>query len=393
MTVVELFNLFLIVSALHGFAFSIILFLSKNGREKSMIYLNLLILSISINNLQSWALERGLLQNRFELEYMQFSWHFLSMPFLYMFLIHYLNLTDKFFNILKFAIPGFLLLVAAQVSFVLSSSGTDSKENLDYVYEVYASLEEFFSMITSLSIFIYSMYILNKKENLFQKTLSFDNLKWLNTFFILSSIGYLFWIVALVVKINLNFTGFLFSYYPLRILTTVLIYWLGYQGLRQLRIVKERKKIRASLLIDLNGEFNLDTVDLNTKKSTLESNQLERQSEQFNDIDNFIKSKKKYLLSKYTLQDLSNDTQLGSSTLSSVINNIAKKSFTDYLNEMRIESAKNLLLDPDYSEYTITSVGLESGFNSKSTFYTVFKKHTGHTPVEYKNLSLAMLKS
>ena len=392
MTIENLFNLFLLVSALHGFAFSVVLFSSKNGREKSMVYLNLLILVISINNIQSWALERGLLQNKFALEYMQFSWHFLAMPFLYMFLVHYLDLPQKSFNVLKFAIPVFILMVIAQISFVVYYSDTASQERLDYIYERYSSLEEFFSMLTSLSFFIYSMYILYKKENLFPKILSFDNLKWLYTFFILSSVGYLLWILALVVKISLNFSDFLFSYYPLRVFTTVLIYWLGYQGFKQIRILKEREIIRKSLLIDLNGNFSVDTIKVDTEKNPSKS-QAERQKEQFQEIDNFIKSKKKYLSTKYTLQDLAKDTELSSSTLSLIINNVAKKSFTDYLNEMRIDLAKTLLLDPEYSDYTITSIGLESGFNSKSTFYTVFKKHTGHTPVEFKNLSLVTLNS
>ena len=392
MTIEYLFNLFLLVSALHGFAFSIVLFSSKNGREKSMVYLNLLILVISINNLQSWALERGLLQNKFALDYMQFSWHFLAMPFLYMFLVHYLDLPQKSFNVLKFAIPVFILMVIAQISFVVYYSDTASQERLDYIYERYSSLEEFFSMLTSLSFFIYSMYILYKKENLFPKILSFDNLKWLYSFFILSSVGYLLWILALLVKISLNFSNFLFSYYPLRVFTTVLIYWLGYQGFKQIRILKERKSIRKSLLIDLNGNFSVDTIKVDTEKNPSKS-QVERQKEQFQEIDDFIKSKKKYLSTKYTLQDLAKDTELSSSTLSLIINNVAKKSFTDYLNEMRIDLAKTLLLDPEYSDYTITSIGLESGFNSKSTFYTVFKKHTGNTPVEFKNLSLATLNS
>ena len=231
------------------------------------------------------------------------------------------------------------------------------------------------------------MYILYKKENLFPKILSFDNLNWLYSFFILSSVGYLLWILALVVKISLNFSDFLFSYYPLRVFTTVLIYWLGYQGFKQIRILKERENIRKSLLIDLNGNFSVDTIKVDTEKSPSQS-QAERHKEQFQEIDNFIKSKKKYLSTKYTLQDLAKDTELSSSTLSLIINNIAKKSFTDYLNEMRIDLAKTLLLDPEYSDYTITSIGLESGFNSKSTFYTVFKKHTGNTPVEFKKLAL-----
>ncbi len=373
-----LFNLFLLVSALHGFAFSIILFCSKNGREKSMLYLNLLILTISLNNIQSWALERNLFQHKFSLDYLQIPWHFLAMPFLYMFLINYLSLSKKSYNILKVMIPLFLVIIASQITFVYNYSNSPSLEKLNYIYERYTSFEEMFSLFTSLSIFIYSFFILYKKEKLFTKILSFDNLKWIHTFFQLTAVGYLLWILALIIKVNMNFTGFLFSYYPLRAYTTVLIYWLGYQGFKQIRILKERKHIRKSLLINLNNDV---TEDFKLKSEAVSS---EKHKEQFIEIDAFIDKKKKYLLSKYTLQNLAKDTKLSSSTLSLIINNIAGKSFTDFLNEKRVKQAKLLLLDTDYAKYTITSIGLESGFNSKSTFYTVFKKHTGCTPVQFK---------
>ena len=34
--------------------------------------------------------------------------------------------------------------------------------------------------------------------------------------------------------------------------------------------------------------------------------------------------------------------------------------------------------------YTILSVGFEAGFNSKTTFNTVFKKFTGLTPTDFR---------
>ena len=379
-----LFNLFLLISALHGFAFSFLLLCSKNGREKSMLYLNLLILTISLNNIQSWALELKLFQFKFSLSYLQIPWHFLAMPFLYMFLINYLNLSKKSFNLLKVMIPLFLIIIAAQITFVFNYNYSPSQEKLNYVFERYTSFEEMFSLLTSLSIFIYAFYILHKKEKLFTKLLSFDNLKWIYTFFQLTSLGYILWVLALVIKVNMNFTGFLFSYYPLRAYTTILIYWLGYQGFKQIRILKERKVIRKSLRFNSDDDL---TESINLKSKEVSS---QKHKEQFIEIDEFIDKKKKYLLPKYTLQNLSKDTKLSSSTLSLIINNVAKRSFTDYLNKKRVHQAKLLLLDANYSKYTITSIGLESGFNSKSTFYTVFKKHIGCTPVEYKKAQIAL---
>lgn len=398
MNIKDIFDLFLIVSALHGFAFNIILLCSKNGREKSMRYLNLLIFVISLNNIQSWGLERNLIQHQFSLNYLQIPWHFLAMPFLYMFLIHYLKIAKKSYNLLKIILPMFLIIVITQVTFMYNYNIPDSPEKLNRIYEQYSSFEEGLSLLVSLIIFVYSFFVLNRKEKIKSKIITFDSLKWLHTFFKLTAIGYVLWLFALAIKIKLNFTSFIFSYYPLRVYTTLLIYWLGYQGLRQVRISKERKQIRRTLLIDSDTDFKTDlNTDFKTatdKKPTtntspnIENTILDKYKEQFLEIDTFITDNKKFLVPKYTLQHLSKDTKLSSSTLSLIINKVSGKSFTDYLNEKKVKQAKVLLLDPNYSNYTITSIGLESGFNSKSTFFTVFKKQSGYTPVQFKKASI-----
>ncbi|WP_348744315.1 helix-turn-helix domain-containing protein [Tenacibaculum sp. 190524A05c] len=339
-----------------------------------------MILTISLNNLQSWALERNLFQHKFMLDYIQIPWHFLSAPFFYAFLINYLDIYEKSRKLLKYFITVFIVLCVAQISFVLSYSlGGGTKDELNYVYERYTSIEELISFVGSISVFVYSYYILKGKKKLFTRILTYDNLKWIYNFFRLTLLVYVLWIFALVIKFSLNFTGFIYSYYPLRISTTVIIFILGYQGLRYLRILKERKNIRAD--IDTASEELISESDQEVKSVT-EDNKYETQ---FLEIDKFIKSEKIYLQPKYTLQNLSGDLNIGSSTLSATINKNAKKSFVDYINEMRVKQAKKFLLDHKYEGYTIASIGLESGFNSKSAFYDVFKKHTGMTPLAFKN--------
>ena len=85
-----------------------------------------------------------------------------------------------------------------------------------------------------------------------------------------------------------------------------------------------------------------------------------------------------------SLDALAGDLKISSSLLSQIINNYGKNNFADYINKYRVEQVKELLIDDNYKDYTIRAIGLESGFNSKSTFYTAFKKFTHLTPVNYK---------
>jgi AraC-like DNA-binding protein len=95
-----------------------------------------------------------------------------------------------------------------------------------------------------------------------------------------------------------------------------------------------------------------------------------------------ITEKKLFLNPQLTLSETAKELNITAHILSQVINEKFSKSFNVYINELRIESAKLLLINN--KNYTIEGVGYESGFNSKSSFFTVFKKITGQTPAEYQ---------
>ena len=57
--------------------------------------------------------------------------------------------------------------------------------------------------------------------------------------------------------------------------------------------------------------------------------------------------------------------------------------FSDLVNSYRVELAKETLIKDKH--LSVEGVALNSGFNSRATFYRVFKKHTGFSPTEYLN--------
>jgi len=88
-----------------------------------------------------------------------------------------------------------------------------------------------------------------------------------------------------------------------------------------------------------------------------------------------------------TLQQLANRLQMPTYLVSQAINDRLNKNFYELINQYRVEEAKKLLLEPKNANFTILSIGFEAGFNSKTTFNTVFKKFTGQTPTEFREQS------
>ena len=83
----------------------------------------------------------------------------------------------------------------------------------------------------------------------------------------------------------------------------------------------------------------------------------------------------------FNLNSLADEMNLSSGYLSSIFKNIFGIAFQDYLNKMRMEKAKLLLLTTDLKNYEIGElIGIENFnyFNSK------FKKTFGITPKEFK---------
>jgi AraC-like DNA-binding protein len=92
--------------------------------------------------------------------------------------------------------------------------------------------------------------------------------------------------------------------------------------------------------------------------------------------------KKIYTTPNLTLPALAQELNIRPQLLSQFLNDNVQKSFTQFINEYRIEEAKRLL--KENTDLKIDAVGMECGFNSSSTFYSAFKKITGTTPATFQ---------
>lgn len=90
----------------------------------------------------------------------------------------------------------------------------------------------------------------------------------------------------------------------------------------------------------------------------------------------------------FTIRKLAETTGHKERYVSNVINEYFHKNFNGLLNEYRIVQAKKILDDGnEASKITIEGLALSLGFKSRSNFAAVFKKLTGLTPKEYRNIA------
>jgi AraC-like DNA-binding protein len=146
----------------------------------------------------------------------------------------------------------------------------------------------------------------------------------------------------------------------------IFISYLGYNGLNESRV------LIPAFLLQKNETIEVSFTDD-------EVLQLEQK------INDLIEKDKLYLDETLNLKSLSDSLNISDKKLSAFLNNQLNTKFNDYINFYRVEEVKQKLKSDDYNKFTLLAIANECGFNSKASFYRIFKKHTGYSPATYKN--------
>ena len=101
-------------------------------------------------------------------------------------------------------------------------------------------------------------------------------------------------------------------------------------------------------------------------------------------VQELVVDEKQFKNGDLTLKSLSKQLNITSQSLSLVVNKKCKMNFNSFINKYRIEESISLFKDEKYKDYTIASISYEAGFNSVSSFNTVFKSQTNTTPLAFR---------
>ena len=361
----NIFNIIIISGVIHGLIFSIIVLNQKKKFLKYNRFLALTILFLSLSNLQYWIIDTSLTSAYPILKHVFIPWQWLIMPMFYSYVYQFTTLKKlKTQSKLLLLFP-FFIVFGILMFLNLYFNSTSSKISIHLasflVLDFFAIVFNAIILLLSLrEIKTYEKTITKEVTNIFSKTL------WLKQLIIIGFVICIIWLLTIIVSFFIK-TNQNHLFYPMWILISGLIYWIGYVGLEKSKLLIERNALKKqSLNITLKHESKNDT------------------SETFSKIENKIKTEQLFLNPNLNLKALSKRLDLSEGYISQQINANSNFNFNDYINNLRVEKAKQFLKDTSFDNYTIAAIGLESGFNSKSSFYTAFKKFTNKTPVQFQ---------
>jgi AraC-like DNA-binding protein len=303
---------------------------------------------------------RSLIDSSFSFNH-RYSWHFL--PFV-------------FFSICSF----------------ISYQIWDQESSLDwmhYIANTHYFFPDFYASLRLLYLLIYivlSIQILNryrvKSQQLFSNATHIQT-NWLYQFLVAS---FLLWgIVALGLKINYydgnpNSNAFQSIFFVL----PIFIYWVSYKALTHsvffnkvaLNNINQKGNDLKKAPKDKSGKYYRSGL------KPLVSSKIKQQ------LVLLMEKEKPHLNPNLKLRDLAQLLNIAPHHLSQVLNEQLGCNFYEFVNKYRIEAAKYHLQDLNFQHFTIEAIAFESGFNSKSTFNSLFKRQVGQTPGQWRKNGL-----
>lgn len=340
-----------------GIFIAVVYYAIMKKKNKPDIFFSLLMLVFSFVILHSTFI----VQNYINIFVVKEPFLLLIFPFIY---LYCKSVTEDFkFNIIE--MKHFILFIIIFGIEIINLVTGISKHIQRF--EKILSLFMVLMLIVQSGIYIVLIYkMIGNYDNIIENEFSeVENLKltWLKTFlFIFASVFLILVLFFILLVHGGNVSGFntILSLY-----FSITVFVLGYFAF-----------VRQSWQISNNQNINKTEI-FNNENNHTEDNKL------FNKLLKYMEEEKAFMEPNLTLTELANRLGTNRNNLSRLINTKTDKNFFNFINEYRVNEVKEALKNPQNQNYTLLAIAFECGFNSKSSFNSVFKKFTGLTPSQY----------
>ena len=328
---------------------------SKNKKANSLLGLLLIMIALSTGGREAipFFLSRNLsalADQFFEVNVFLFFFG----PFLHLYISYIIDKNRKFtvLSLLHFA-PALIIILLSGLHYP------------EIVISILSVLKILHVLVYSIVAIIRVKKVERKMQQVYS-SFSKGNLRWIKwlVLWFLVTFAYLALIGTIILITEGRMSTFFSEEFTILIITVWIIsFW--YRGFRQPEILN---------LIGNEETVKYSHSGLNDEKKRV----------YFDKMNDYLNNSRIFLDPDLTIKDLSEDLDIPLMELSQVINEIGQVGFFDYINRFRVEEFIKKIKNDEDEKVTILALAYDCGFNSKSAFYSAFKKVTRLSPGMYK---------
>jgi len=363
-----------IMGLVQGLFLGLILVIDGRRDQKQKLILGLFLIVYTAELLNSILEDLNILDQNSSLLFIPFNFYYLTMPLFYLYVRHVSNNILKKMKVVILLLPGILEFFTYSILFLQKTEQKLNFQNSD-TFMFWLELLTMFSIPYSFYYgFLTIKYINKHKENVenYYSNTQGKLLLWAKGVTI-------FLLVFIFLMISSLFLGEEYrSEYAYPILSSInvlFIFWIGISGVKQSKIFDSRN-------LSLNQKSITDDSD------TSKSNKTASENLHYLKLVELMINDKIFLEPNISLVDVSKKLNISQRNLSELIRKNSNKNFNQFVNYYRVEEAKKLLKDSSNDNFNMLGIAYNAGFNSKASFYSVFKKFTSLTPTSFKNQDL-----
>lgn len=359
-----------IIFLVQGLSFGFLLILLNKRQNRRSLFLGIFVLLFALTNTSDTLFELNVLTLYPKLEYLPFNFYWLLYPVFYLYVKDTSSFSGKrpywilFPGIIEILVNSAVLCFNKETVFKITNS-------------IWFDLYDLLGILFSLIVVFRTFRLVNKHLKVIKDqytSLEYKELKWVKYFTIVILIYFgagfinivvLFTVLSNVVDDFIATTDIIYFF-----INVILLFWLVIKGFSQ--------QYAPSLIKDESSGLKKSTVKdlILSDEETIES---------INLLKKLVKEEGLYKSVDLTIVDVSEKMNIHPKKLSVLLNSNVGLNFNQFINQYRIEDAKQLLNENKTNNLTIEGIAMEVGFKSKSSFYTAFKKVTNMTPVNFKN--------